>query len=323
VNFVVVVAKGCIRCRCVSCSVIICTCSQRCVRSAIPGMHQGPTPTVLLCAALPLPCEANGLLFQRGGAEEALYVQDQPPTSLTVQTCRLHEGQGTAAASTFAAMLTCIFTHLTVTSLAKIRQACAPGTQAAHAALWELPTADKHSPQTNAAAEQLLVCSTVQWPIAEPARVLRGLRLAAGLENAWPQMTQVPHKKQSVCPVMQEDKVAVLVGTVTDDVRLFEVPALKVCALKFTETARARIVKVRPHALSSLLESHWHACSVAMRCFYSPEGYVTQGSSKATMRGRCWWNGFRTPSAPHQQEYRGGAHRPRQQKPRKWWGGES
>ena len=34
-----------------------------------------------------------------------------------------------------------------------------------------------------------------------------------------------------------------LVGTVTDDVRTYEVPALRVCALRFTETARARIVK--------------------------------------------------------------------------------
>lgn len=43
---------------------------------------------------------------------------------------------------------------------------------------------------------------------------------------------------------MQEDKIAVLVATVTDDARLFEVPKLRVCALRFTETARARIVKV-------------------------------------------------------------------------------
>jgi hypothetical protein len=33
----------------------------------------------------------------------------------------------------------------------------------------------------------------------------------------------------------------VIVGTVTDDIRLYEVPALKVVALRFTETARARI----------------------------------------------------------------------------------
>jgi len=39
------------------------------------------------------------------------------------------------------------------------------------------------------------------------------------------------------------DKVAVIVGTVTDDVRLTELPKLKVCALRFTAGARARIVK--------------------------------------------------------------------------------
>jgi len=41
----------------------------------------------------------------------------------------------------------------------------------------------------------------------------------------------------------KDGKVAVLVGTITDDTRMFEVPKLKVCALKFTETARARILK--------------------------------------------------------------------------------
>ncbi len=44
---------------------------------------------------------------------------------------------------------------------------------------------------------------------------------------------------------MQEGKTAVLVGTVTDDVRLFEVPKLRLVALRVTETARARILKVR------------------------------------------------------------------------------
>lgn len=34
-----------------------------------------------------------------------------------------------------------------------------------------------------------------------------------------------------------------LVGTVTDDIRLLEVPCMKVAALRFTETARARIEK--------------------------------------------------------------------------------
>lgn len=46
----------------------------------------------------------------------------------------------------------------------------------------------------------------------------------------------------------QEDKIAVQVGTITDDSRLFEVPKLRICALRFTETARARILKVRPPA---------------------------------------------------------------------------
>mmetsp|Transcript_12126 Transcript_12126/g.41022 ORF Transcript_12126/g.41022 Transcript_12126/m.41022 type:complete len:191 (-) Transcript_12126:167-739(-) len=40
----------------------------------------------------------------------------------------------------------------------------------------------------------------------------------------------------------KEDKVAVLVGTVTNDTRMLTVPALTICALKFTEAARARIL---------------------------------------------------------------------------------
>ncbi|CAM9270221.1 unnamed protein product [Ectocarpus fasciculatus] len=41
----------------------------------------------------------------------------------------------------------------------------------------------------------------------------------------------------------KEDKTAVIVGTVTDDARLLEIPKLSICALKFTATARARITK--------------------------------------------------------------------------------
>ena len=48
----------------------------------------------------------------------------------------------------------------------------------------------------------------------------------------------------------KEDKVAVLVGTITDDNRLLEVPKLTVCALRFTETARARILKAGGKCLS-------------------------------------------------------------------------
>merc|ERR1711988_1643501 len=41
----------------------------------------------------------------------------------------------------------------------------------------------------------------------------------------------------------KEDRVAVMVGTVTDDIRMLDAPNLKVCALRFTETARQRILK--------------------------------------------------------------------------------
>lgn len=54
----------------------------------------------------------------------------------------------------------------------------------------------------------------------------------------------------------QDGKIAVVVATVTDDVRLFEVPKLRVCALRFTETARARIVKVRAREQLQGLESN-------------------------------------------------------------------
>ena len=49
----------------------------------------------------------------------------------------------------------------------------------------------------------------------------------------------------------KEDKIAVIVGTVTDDVRLFEVrKGMKVCALRFTETARARILQAGGECLT-------------------------------------------------------------------------
>ncbi|KAK5811379.1 60S ribosomal protein L18-2-like [Gossypium arboreum] len=48
----------------------------------------------------------------------------------------------------------------------------------------------------------------------------------------------------------KEDKIAVVVGTVTDDIRIYEVPALKVTALRFTKTARARIDKAGGECLT-------------------------------------------------------------------------
>ena len=48
----------------------------------------------------------------------------------------------------------------------------------------------------------------------------------------------------------KDGKTAVVVGTVTDDKRLYDVPKLTVCALRFTETARARIVKAGGECLT-------------------------------------------------------------------------
>jgi large subunit ribosomal protein L18e len=43
--------------------------------------------------------------------------------------------------------------------------------------------------------------------------------------------------------VGKEDKIAVIVGTVLDDVRLVKVSALKVCCLRITKTAKQRILE--------------------------------------------------------------------------------
>ncbi|KAF3454548.1 hypothetical protein FNV43_RR04996 [Rhamnella rubrinervis] len=48
----------------------------------------------------------------------------------------------------------------------------------------------------------------------------------------------------------KENKIAVVVGTVTDDIRAYEVPPMKVTALRFTETARARIEKAGGECLT-------------------------------------------------------------------------
>lgn len=46
------------------------------------------------------------------------------------------------------------------------------------------------------------------------------------------------------------DKTIVVVGTVTDDNRLLEVPKLSIAALRFTSTARARIEKAGGETLT-------------------------------------------------------------------------
>ncbi|CAF1650134.1 unnamed protein product, partial [Didymodactylos carnosus] len=41
----------------------------------------------------------------------------------------------------------------------------------------------------------------------------------------------------------RENKTAVVVGTVTDDARIYQIPKLSLCALRVTERARARILE--------------------------------------------------------------------------------
>ncbi|KAI9565257.1 hypothetical protein GHT06_009040 [Daphnia sinensis] len=48
----------------------------------------------------------------------------------------------------------------------------------------------------------------------------------------------------------REGKIAVVVGTLTDDPRIFKIPKLTVCALHATERARARILKAGGHVLT-------------------------------------------------------------------------
>ena len=47
-----------------------------------------------------------------------------------------------------------------------------------------------------------------------------------------------------------EGKTAVVVATVTDDIRLLDVPKMSVAALRFTKTARARILKAGGECLT-------------------------------------------------------------------------
>ena len=48
----------------------------------------------------------------------------------------------------------------------------------------------------------------------------------------------------------RKDKIAVVVGNVLDDKRVFEVPKLTVCALRFAEGARERILKAGGEVLT-------------------------------------------------------------------------
>uniref|UniRef100_UPI00398E4610 large ribosomal subunit protein eL18 n=1 Tax=Pristiophorus japonicus TaxID=55135 RepID=UPI00398E4610 len=49
----------------------------------------------------------------------------------------------------------------------------------------------------------------------------------------------------------REDKTAVVVGTITDDVRIWDIPKLKVCTLRVTDGVRLRILKSGSQIMTS------------------------------------------------------------------------
>ncbi|PVG03518.1 60S ribosomal protein L18 [Serendipita vermifera] len=56
--------------------------------------------------------------------------------------------------------------------------------------------------------------------------------------------------RQVACSSSNEGKIVVVVGTVTDDIRLLEVPTLTVAALRFTRSAKERILNAGGEALT-------------------------------------------------------------------------
>jgi large subunit ribosomal protein L18e len=56
--------------------------------------------------------------------------------------------------------------------------------------------------------------------------------------------------KQVACSPSNEGKIIVVVGTVTDDIRLLEIPNITVAALRFTRSAKDRILKAGGDALT-------------------------------------------------------------------------
>jgi len=71
----------------------------------------------------------------------------------------------------------------------------------------------------------------------------------------------------------RQDMTAVIVGTVTDDARIFEVPKLTVCALRVSEKARARIIKAGGEVITF--------DQLALRCPTGSKTVLMQGRRNA------------------------------------------
>jgi len=88
----------------------------------------------------------------------------------------------------------------------------------------------------------------------------------------------------------KEDKIAVIVGGVTNDTRVLELPAIKVAALRFTEAARAHITKAGGECIT--------LDQLALRAPKGTGTVLLRGSKKSREAERHF--GHRTsPNNPH------------------------
>uniref|UniRef100_A0A7S0ZFK6 Large ribosomal subunit protein uL15/eL18 domain-containing protein n=1 Tax=Timspurckia oligopyrenoides TaxID=708627 RepID=A0A7S0ZFK6_9RHOD len=134
-------------------------------------------------------------------------------------------------------------------------------------------------------------------------------RLFMSRANAMPMSVS----RLAVCMKGKESRIAVLVGKVLDDERVLDLPKMTVCALKFADSARARIEKAGGECLTFdqlalraplgqntvLLRGRKHAREVYKHFFgVAKEGHVkpyvrSKGRKFERARGRRASRGFK------------------------------
>jgi len=83
----------------------------------------------------------------------------------------------------------------------------------------------------------------------------------------------------------KEAKIAVVVGTITDDARMMDIPKMSICALRFTETARARVLAAGGECLTFdqlALRSPTGTNTVLLRGVRTARGVYKHFGSKST-----------------------------------------
>jgi len=86
------------------------------------------------------------------------------------------------------------------------------------------------------------------------------------------------------------EKVAVCIGTITNDIRIFDVPKLTICALRVTEKARERILKAavlynlqRPEVQSRLVWTFWQGDIVSDISLLYQLNWVRMSKARVTL----------------------------------------